>query len=790
MLKNYLKLGFRNIVKNRLSSIINISGLALAAGCCLVVFVFLDWCLNQDDFHTKRNKIFVLERIETSNGDQQLWGNSPAPMGPMLKNEFPQIKNVTRLYSVPAVIKLGDNVFRENLSFADSGFHQMFDFPVKWGRLADLDAADAIVLTEELSEKLFGKANAVGKQVAARFSANGRESFINFTVKAVFKKQPAGASFYFSALIPSAKAASLGSNLTDDWSRLVNITFLEATAADAVLPAAAQLKKYVALYNAANKNAPVSAFHFQPLQNMNRHSYKVAESSFYAVHIVGIISLLAIAIAIMLLVCFNYMNIAIAGASGRLKEIGVRKAMGSRKSQLIFQFLFENLVTCVFGVLLGVLLAKTIFVPWFSQIAFVDLSGKFFTNIRLWIAMLVLTLIMVAGGAAYPAFYLSSLKPAGIVKGSLRPGSRNRFRKALLGIQFFLTFLGLSMALAFVQENKLSRQRSWGYEPKDNVVVALDETANYRLFASELKRSSGINAVTGSVQPLGRWSKQLRIKVDGQDEAVQSIEALPQFASQMKIPLLAGRDLSDSIETDKTAAVLVNQAFLKKMNWQSGLGKTIMYNNRKYTIVGETADFRFEEFIHKMAPLVIVGCQPEQVKFVYAKTASSLFKTAHASVEAGWKKTFPDLPFNYYYQEAAFDGYFAGIRQASQVMTATCLIMIVVSVSGIFGLALLVLNSKMKEIAVRKVLGAGTRNISFQVVKEFLMATVIAFALGLPVSWLATQSIFEQLSPESKVGLLPLAGAFLCLITMTIFSMLWHLYKANTASPSVYLRNE
>jgi putative ABC transport system permease protein len=182
MIKNYLKSGLRSLAKNKLSSAINILGLALAVGCCLVVFQFIDFSMHFDNFNHKLDHLFVIERASEKNGNKQLWGNSPAPMGPMLKADFPQIKNSTRVNYTGVIIKQGDNVFRENIAFVDDAFYQMFDYPVKWGNKKDFTDADGIVLAEKVSQKFFGKENPVGRNLSVRFNKNGRETITNFTM--------------------------------------------------------------------------------------------------------------------------------------------------------------------------------------------------------------------------------------------------------------------------------------------------------------------------------------------------------------------------------------------------------------------------------------------------------------------------------------------------------------------------------------------------------------------------------------------------------------------------------
>lgn len=790
MIFNYLKLGFRNLVKNRLSSLINIGGLALAVGCCLVVFVFLDWSFNQDTFHAKLNKLYVVEEIVEKDGEREYLGDSPVPMGEMLKNDFPQIKNAARVDYYGSLIKQGDNVFRESVSFVDDSFYEMLDFPVKWGNEKTFTEQNSIVLTEPLSEKLFGKDNPIGKTINIRFAKDGKEIVENLTVRGVFQKLPYETSLYFSALVPFKKMVALGLKATDDWSQGVSITFIETENEASLLPDDNQRKKYLNLYNASNKDSKIADYHFQPLKSMNLHSYKLQSSRFTNTHIIGLVMLISVAVSILLLVCFNYMNIAVASASNRLKEIGVRKSMGSSRKQIIFQFILENSILCSIGVVSGLLLAKTVFLPWFSQMAGIDLAEKLFTNTRVWLSLIALTAITVLGGAAYPSLYISSLKPISIVKGDLALGSKNRFRKVLLGFQFFLAFLGISMALAFIQENKISRARPWGYEQKNNVVVKLDGTTGYEKLRNELVNNNKVKSVTGSVQGFGNWTKQMVVKIEGQDQTIKTINALPGFATHFGIKILNGRDLSESIEADKMSSVLVNQAFLKEKNWKTGIGKTIEYEDKKYMIVGETGDFRFENFESKIEPLLLFGCKPEKVDFLYVKMQPGLLTNAHASVESAWKKVSPDRPFDYYYQENVFANYFDGFNQVIQILSAASLIMIIVSITGIFGLALLILSKKMKEISVRKVLGAGIGSISFQIVREFLFAISIAFLIGVPISYLLTKSIFVQVAPESQVSFLPLFATLAGLVIMTIFSVLWHLYKALTANPTEHLRNE
>jgi Pyruvate/2-oxoacid:ferredoxin oxidoreductase gamma subunit len=260
--------------------------------------------------------------------------------------------------------------------------------------------------------------------------------------------------------------------------------------------------------------------------------------------------------------------------------------------------------------------------------------------------------------------------------------------------------------------------------------------------------------------------------------------------SQLEMKIINGRDFNALSANDLTESVIVNHAFIKQMHWSSGVGKSIICNSRNYLIVGEVNDFHYENFEHAVAPIVIMCCKPEEVNFVYVKTQSGIFSSAQAEVKKTWQKLNPDLPFDFHNQESVFDGYFTGFAQIAEVLAGSSLIMTLISVSGIFGLALIILNKKMKEISIRKVIGAGIGSIIYLINQEFFLAIGSAILVGLPVSFWLTGTLFNQLSSDSVVSYLPLVLSLVILILTTVISVSWHIYKAHTASPTEYLKDE
>ena len=665
----------------------------------------------------------------------------------------------------------------------------MFDFSVKWGDKKDFNLANGIILTHELSEKLFGPTNSLGRTVSIRFNIGTEEKLENFIVQGVYEKYPDEASFSFSALISFAKLPLLGTDQAIDWKQSTDITFIETDSENAVDLLTRKNKTYVDLYNASNPEDLISAYHYQPLKTMNTHSYKVKNQRFNTMEPVGLIMLLVIAVSLLLLVYFNYINIMIASASSRLKEISVRKVMGSSRRQIIFQFVIENFMICTIAIGLGLFLAELFFLPWFSSIATFELGEGLFSHFRTWIASFALIIISSLSGAIYPSYFISSLNTLTIMKGDSQLGSKNYFRKALLGFQFFLTFLSISIAIAFFQESKNIKERPWGYDPSNSLVVTMDNSAKFATIKKALEENKMVASVTGAVQPLGNYTTEISLKIADQAETVKGINILPEFIDQLGIEINKGRGFKKEFSTDYSEAILVNKAFLKRMNWSSAIGKTLTLNDHRYSVIGEVNDFHYEDFEYDVAPLILMACKPEEVKYLYLKMSANS-KSSTEEIKDIWEKINPNTPFEYHYQDEVFNGYFAGFSQITEVLSITSLMMTIISISGVFGLGLLILGKKMKEVSIRKILGADILSIIYLVYKQFLFALLIAMAIGIPISLFTTNSIFTQLSFDSMFSIVPIMLSVIALFVTTTLSVSWHIFKAHTANITTYLKRE
>ncbi|MBX2875282.1 MAG: ABC transporter permease [Saprospiraceae bacterium] len=793
MFKNYLKIGWRNVRKHKWPSLINVLGLALAIGCCMVVYTFIFWTFNTDDFHENRDNIYIMEKVLQGDDELQLRGDSPEPLGPAMAKDLPQVKAMTRFTFSRGIFQYEDQVFSESINFVDPDFVHLFSFPLKWGKAEDFGGTDGIFLTELVSTKFFGAENPLGKQVSIRFNNGEGEIESTFQVKGVFEKLPPTRTFSFNILVPYQHQLTLGKIDFLDWHQAADATFVQLDPAADPAQVEQALTPYLVQYNENNKGWQLGQLNLQPLADISRHAYKWGNSFFHQSHIVAIIMLVVIAVALLLLVCFNYVNTAIATASSRLKEISVRKVMGSQRRQIISQFLVENLLICLVGLIAGILLAEFLFLPWFKRFAGgLEFRLHYLQDYRHGLFFLTLLALLVLGGGGYPAYYISRFPPVEILKDKLRIGSKNRFRKILLGAQLSLTFIAIFSAVAFIKHTKKLKAVDWGYDAEAKIVIRLDEGMSYDRLENELAGLDEIQDISGSIQQLGRGSNGITIKIEGEDLPVEEMVVGPDYLEKMGLTILDGRFSNPDLDTDISQSVMVNAAFRRHFDWDVAVGKLIQVEDQSYTVIGELEDFRYEDFFRPIQPMVIRVGPKSDYRYLTATLAPTAQTQESAkAMEAIWKDLFPDRPFNFFYQTDVMDGYFQGFEQVIKILSAVAFLTIFISTIGLFGLAMLILARKMKEISIRKVLGANIWNVSRLVNKEFFWSVVLACLVGGPLGFIAIKSILTQISPEmSNPGFLPMVVAVIGLLSIALIAVAGHIYNAFVKNPIVYLRDE
>jgi len=427
MFKSYFKLAYRKIANNRSISAINIFGLSIAIGVCISVFLYLNNHLTMDNFHENGDRIFMVEYEVETNGEIETWGSTPMPLAAALANDFPQIEHVVRVETKGSKVYLTDNIFNDRVFFADPDYFDMFSFSLVSGSSEILQQPDGIILSAAVAKKYFQKENPIGKALTIVFDNQIKKVL---TVKGVAAPFPENTGFKFGILAGFSLLQSIEKEKLNDWSTYTG-TFVQVQKATDIAILAENMDKYVALHNASNESIAIRSFVFDNLKNPNAKAHEVHNRPALALNPLSIILFAIIALLMMALSCFNYINISLGFASKRLKEIGVRKAIGGKKIELVLQFMSENLLLCLIALLFGLAIAQTVFIPLFNAINPLQISLSLFKNPQLWIFLVGLLIFTAVASGAYPAFYISAFQPVAIFKGSQQVIKKNKTTRLL-----------------------------------------------------------------------------------------------------------------------------------------------------------------------------------------------------------------------------------------------------------------------------------------------------------------------------------------------------------------------
>src|SRR5574341_605676 len=648
MLKNYFKVAYRNLLKNKLYSFINIFGLSVAIAFCIVAYLNHDYNYSFDAFHKNFKHIFRLKTVRVQNGQERYWGVTPRPLGPALVQDFPAVERAVRLTSNAAIFKYGDKIFNETVLHADPDFFAMFDFPLKYGSPAALQDKNKIVLSEALATKYFGNENPLGKQITLRYR-NGQSR--EFFVGAVAQKVPDNSSIQFDALAAFDILLDIGVDKPNDWSDWAHILFVQVSDPAQIPDIAGKMDRYLATHNAVMPpEFHAVRFNIEPLAGMALRAREVRGDILKeAMHPAGILAPSIIAALLLLMACFNYLNTSIAYSSQRLKEIGVRKVVGGLRRQLIGQFLGENLLLCAIAMLLAVALAE-IFVPAYDSLwTYFELTLDYSENrgLLFFLAGLLMFLGIVAG--TYPAFYISAYHPVTILRGKQKFGGASWLTRSLLTFQFAISILAVIAGICFIQNADFLRQLDLGYGKAMVVVVPLREAKFYEPYKNAVSENPDIISVAGAMNHVGfNWGSATVASASQKIEATL-LSVGYHYLETMQLRLIKGRTFDENLPTDLQDAVVVNQKFATEFGWDNPLGQTVTIDTLRYSVVGVMEDFYNDGVWRPISPCLFRMAKPEAFRHLAVRARAENLKTTSEFLQSTWQRLVPDLPYEGFY---------------------------------------------------------------------------------------------------------------------------------------------
>lgn len=720
MIKNYFKIAFRNLWRSKGFSAINIFGLAIGMASAILILLWIQNEMSHDRFHEKIDLIYVMSNRDHFNGKLQAWQSTPKILGPTLKADYPEVEDVVRLRDADFLFTVGDKHLNAHGFFTDSGFLNTFSFPLLKGNAHNaLKENYHIVLTKKLAKKLFGNEDAMGKTILI-------DSNANFTVSGVLKDLPNNTAFDFEYLLPWSYMHTLQQ---DDkyWGNNSITTF--AILKPGVLQAAfdAKIRDITINHTKDGDNSTTQVF-TQPFKDSWLYS-KSENGKYVGGRIERVKTFGIIAAFILLIACINFMNLSTARSEKRAKEVGIRKVVGAQKESLIAQFIGESILLSFLSGILAIILVQLVLPP-FNQLVqknlFID-----FSNIQFWLLSIAFILFTGFIAGSYPAFYLSSFQPVKVLKGTFKPGNAAVSpRKVLVVLQFTFAIALIICTIIVQHQVKYGESRDLGYVKDKLVYVPIEgETdKHYDAIKNELLNKGAAIAVTKSMSPISTrysdgwgWTWEGSTAADEKTDFVR-MASDADFIETMGVKLLAGRDIDIKKYPADSTSMLLNETAVKAMRFKDPIGQIINADEKKWTVVGVVKDFIYESPYEKINPLAIMGPRSWFTTIHFKLNPSNTTEKNLQIAGEIFKKYNPQYPFNYKFIDEDYAKKFGEEKRTGTLAALFAGLTIFISCLGLFGLATYMAENRIKEIGVRKVLGASVTSITTLLFKRFFKA--------------------------------------------------------------------
>lgn len=803
MLKSYIKIAIRSILKNPGYASINIFGLTVGITCFILIYVTVDYELSFDKFHHESEKIFRIDNtLKLSSGDYK-YPNGASAFGPASKAQLPEVIDFARLSGggQEILFEIGAEKFKEEeLYYADSSFFNFFNFPLIFGNAKEaLNAPFKTVLSEKSALKYFGKVNAVGEILSYK---NNQNQDVNLTVSAIMKDLPSNTHMYFEMLISNETQRNFqNGNFLNSWANGGFYSYIKLTDpihAGAVASKLIEMKiANVAEQRQLNINPTLVALNDIHLHSNLRNEMQPNGN----ISFVYIFS--ATAIFILLIASINYMNLATARSTKRAKEVGMRKVLGAHKKQLITQFLGESIVITMISAIFSMGIAL-LFITQFGVLIGKALNVNMLLDLRLVGVLLLIVLGIGFGSGSYPALFLSSFKPVVVLKGKLSSrGGSGLLRKGLVVFQFTISIIMMIGTYVVYSQLSFMQNKSLGFQKENMLVISNANNAvtpQLNAFRNELLKNPGVEKVGASFSKPGGLRPIIFIKSESvpDDDGNLNLAGINvdfDYMSTMGIQIVDGRDFDRNIPTDSTEAIMINQQAAKELNLTgNAIGKIIQiqfqgkWQNKK--VIGVVADVNFEP-LQRKTESTFYGPIFGAFSYIYVKLTDGIpAKNTLNYIADQWLEFAPEQPFEASFLDEDLNKLYESEEQLSKVIIYFSILAISVACLGLFGLASFSTEQRIKEIGVRKVLGASVLKIVVLLSKDFASLIIVSFIIGGTAAFFLKDLWLQDFAFQTNVGPMTFVLAGIMALLIALLTVSYKTVKAAKANPIKSLRYE
>lgn len=782
MLDNYLKIALRNLKRNLRYVIVNVVGLGLGLGFGILAFQNYRYANSYDDWHKNADRIVRVESVKADN--DALYGITPSRIAIDAPQQLANVEAAVRLDSRRAVVKQGDNIFNETIHFADLTFLQVFDFPVVSGS-ADFTDPSRILISQETATKYFGNQNPIGQSLTIYADQPTRKTLIvGGVVDGDFKHS----SIRFDFLTQLTNQLE-GDKPVDhtDWKYRVDAVFLLLKQPVAVSSIEASLAPFITRQQSADPDWKIKRFVIEPLRTMALNARNLRANRLYpSLPASAVWGMLVMAILILLTASLNFANMTIAVCNRRLREMGVRKVMGSSQGQLIIQLLAEAGVICALAILLGMILSFPIS-SWYNhmwpymaiQIDYLD------PVLAAYLMGMFLFTTLLAG--SYPAFYVSAFRPAHIFRGTLRFGGSGLFSRVMMGIQVAISLIAVVVGLSFERNAEYNHTADVGYDRHNLIGAYVYDESSWRVFKTAAQTIPHVEAVSGTQHIPGFSYSTINFRLNSQPHEAMIYNVGDDFTRMLQIQLRDGQPLLATQDDRPAPNVLVNETFVRAFGeGKSLVGRSIQLDSTTYQISGVVRDFMTNTPFRPIAAAVIRPVSASQFSYFIARVKAEHQQQVFADLERTWKRLFPYKPFDGFYQDNALAEAESVSNNVAQTMGVFALVTVLLAISGLFSLVSLNVLKRMQEVAIRRVLGATGAQIGWVLHKNYVWILIVAVVLGCAggyfMALVLLNSIFKINNGVSTGILIISAGSVLVIAFLTILLKLWQTLQINPSS--------
>lgn len=787
MLKNYFRVTVRNLFKNTVYSVINITGLAIGLVCSILILLWVADELSYDRFIPKNDRLYQVWVNADFDSKTNSWRSVPLPTYEAMKTADHNIVNtVVCDWGFEHLLTVGEKGIYKRGYYVSEEFLEMFEFPLVQGDAASvLDDPSSIVISQSTAIALFGNEDPINKVIRI-------DNSDDLKVSGVIEDVPGNSSFEFDILIPWKYRERVNEwvrDNKDNWGNYSFQVFIELNDAKNENVVEDNVKE---LLKENGQDDIERAFFLYPMPRWRLYStFENGKEKGGMIEYVQLFTV--IAIAILIVACINFMNLATARSERRAKEVGIRKAVGSKRTELIFQFMGESILITMIAFIIALLLVFGT-LPLYNQLVDKELFIDFTDPMTWWFSLAIITFTGLLSGS-YPAFYLSSFRPAATLKGKISVGKNASLpRRILVVLQFGVAMVLMAGTVVIYQQIGMARERDLGYSQERLITVDFTDELrkNYEPLKNELLQSTAVESVTRSNSSITQVNSNNFLGWPGKPEELRVIFSTItidyDYAKTMGIRMLEGRDFSKDFASD-SSAIIINKAALDLMQLEDPIGAELDLWGEQRKLIGVIDNVLMESLYREVKPLFMIMDDWGGVVTLRLKGGQDL-QTSLNTVESILKKYNPAYPFDYQFMDEEFEKKFKTIELTQDLANIYAILTILITGLGIFGLAAYTAEQRTKEIGIRKVMGASVSHLISLISKDFTKLVIIAFVIAAPLSWWLLDNYLDRypLRISLQWWIFPMTGVVALVFALLIVSN--QALKAAKANPAHSLRNE